>query len=111
MTIDLSFIDGVIRTINKNQGKLLQRAMSEGGPDMVDRLLEEIETLKDARFEMLRAELDEANPAYAAMIADAKAAADRVEKSVKDLERVEETLERVTRLVNLAARLVVRFAI
>lgn len=107
----LDAIDAAVGALENKLPTILKAAFDEGGDEQVQNVLDELHALRAARFELLRARLDKSNPSFAQLARNARDASRDIDKEVKHLDRVSSLLATVANAVNLAARLLVLFAI
>jgi hypothetical protein len=100
-----------IDSFETKKASILEKAFQEGGAALVVELVNEVEALKDARFELLRANLDKNNAAFSALVERFKDETEALGDSIKRLQTIAKVLEGIANVVNLIARLIVRFAI
>lgn len=109
--VEFGEIDEAIRELERKKAPLLQKAFDEGGAEQAVRLVNEIESMKDARFELLRAALDRNATGYAQLAADANKAAKALRAEVKRLRSIAKVLDGIADTLNLLGRLIIRFAL
>jgi len=107
----LSSITTAIQRINLRKATILQRALDEGGPDLVIEVLDQIQDLRDARFELIQRDLDTNNDGYQALAAAAKREAEAIGEDIEELESVAKVLGTVAKVVNFLGRILIRFGI
>jgi hypothetical protein len=56
--VEFEELTRAIDAFETKKATILQKAFEEGGADLVVQLVNEVEALKDTRFELLRAQLD-----------------------------------------------------
>jgi hypothetical protein len=109
--VSLNALTQAISAFEKKKATILEKAFAEGGADLVVDVVNEVEALKDVRFELLRANLDKSNAAFAALAKQARAEGEALEQSIRKLQAIAKVLEGIASAVNLFARLIMRFAI
>jgi hypothetical protein len=109
--VEFEELTRAIDAFETKKATILQKAFEEGGADLVVQLVNEVEALKDTRFELLRAQLDHRNTAFADLAKQARTESEALERSIRRLQTIARVLERITSVVNLFTRLLIRFAI
>ncbi|HYD37755.1 MAG TPA: hypothetical protein VEA60_09090 [Allosphingosinicella sp.] len=107
----LGSITTAIQRINLRKAAILQRALDEGGPDLVMEVLDQIQELRDARFELIQRNLDTDNDEYQALAAAAKREAEAIGEDIEALESVAKVLGTIANVVNFMGRIFIRFGI
>lgn len=108
--VEFGEIDAAIRELERKKAALLQKAFDEDGVEQAVRLVNEIETMKDARFELLRAALDRNAAGYKQLAEDAEKSAKALRAEVKKLRSIAKALEGIADVLNFLGRLIIRFA-
>lgn len=108
---ELESVNDTITRLELSKATLLQRAFDDGGVDRVVEVVNEIEILKDTRFELIRANLDRNNGAFKQLSDAAKTEAKALQSEVKKLNNIAKILNGIASVVGLLTRILVRFAI
>jgi len=100
-------LSNAISEFNKVRFQILQKAFQNGGQDVVLKLEEEYDALRDAYFEILKRELNENNHLYATLIKAANDETQKLTQSIKELNNVNDIIRLTTAVINLIGRIVI----
>lgn len=96
-----------IAQFNRKRTQLLQAAFNEGGQEAVLKLESEYDALRDAHFEILRSQLDETHHAYEELTDRANLEAQRLSKSIDQLEKINVVIDLATKTINAVGRVLI----
>lgn len=106
-----STIGDAITAFETNQADLLKNAFEGGGADAAYALLNEVQALRDARYELLQRVLDEQAPGFEAAAKAIDKETKAIKKSIEQLDAVADTVETIAQVVNLVGRLIIMFGL
>jgi hypothetical protein len=107
----INSVTTAIQLFNLRKAEVLSRANAEGGPELVAKVLDQLQELRDARFELIQRALDTSNDEYHALAQRAKREAEAIGEDVAQLESVGKILGMIASVVNFLGRIFIRFGL
>jgi hypothetical protein len=100
-----SKLSDIISSYNSNRATILAKALKDGGVDAVNKLEQGSGAIRDAYFEILRAQLDDNNAEYSSLAQAALNETTSLQISITQLNTINEIIDNSGKVISAVGRL------
>lgn len=96
-----------ITAFDRKRANIIAAAFADGGADRVAEVLKEYTALRDAAFELNRAQLDANNADYKELMTQCDTETDALKATIKRLQSIADVMDTLTKVINLVGRILI----
>ena len=106
-----SGLNRAVSSFDLNGAAILKAAFEDGGDREVAAVLEAVQDLRDARWELILRKLDTTAAGFDALAKDAEVETAKLDRSIRDFQAASTIINTAAGIINIVGRILIRFGV